>query len=202
MRVAPVWRRLLAPINRLLRGPFGVHRAILFEADVSQPLPDVRPTLPVEVTIADDTDIAEIAANTPARIAVFERRLKQGETCILARIGGRVVSSVWLKYCDHWDDDLHATIRIPEFKCVGYEAFTVPDARGHGIRQLLHVEERKRCRAAGRDRLVFWLRKGITPTVLRKWNQLGLHQTAVAEVATYRLFWRLKFSRSHSIEVS
>lgn len=191
-----VLTRVARNARRIVHLFFARRQNVVYKADVSGPLPTATPRVPVDVQIAGARDIVEIQSIVPEeKSKEFWKRIERGETCIVARTGGRIASYVWMTCRDHRDAELRTTLRVAGHECVGYDAYTVPDVRGFGIRQRLHVEERRYCRAIGRKSLVFWLSTDAEPKALRVWNELGLHQTPVARVTTYRILLWLRFSR-------
>jgi GNAT superfamily N-acetyltransferase len=65
------------------------------------------------------------------------RRLQRGDTGVAARVGDRIVSSVWIGARSWQLRDLGLAIHMEADQGLLYDAYTAPDMRRHGIMALL-----------------------------------------------------------------
>ena len=149
----------------------------LVEADCTVDLPEFDPDLPVEIRTAGLEDLGRLAEIAPpGKVRQFRCRLERGEICSIALRRERIASYVWVNPHDHFDRWFRITIPVDRASCIGYDAYTHPDFRHLGVRTLLHLDERRRVAALGRDRLVFWLESGVYGRATQGWEAMGLRQ--------------------------
>lgn len=120
------------------------HVWLVFRKDLQRPLPPVQARVPVDIGLADASQVDAIAAladddaeraATDARI--YRDRLRAGSLCFIARVGGRIVAFNWLR--------LHGAIGAAGVPMVlrhdevyTTDAYTADDCRGQGIHPALN----------------------------------------------------------------
>jgi GNAT superfamily N-acetyltransferase len=108
-------------------------------ADAARPVE--LPPAGLAVTVAPMTPdtLDEILALGPTKIdrEVATFRFRRGDHGVVAKAGGRVVSSVWIGSSTWRLRDLGLEIRLAPDQVVLYDAYTAPEARRMGVMALL-----------------------------------------------------------------
>jgi hypothetical protein len=76
------------------------------------------------------------------------RRLRRGDRCCVAEIGGHTIGYSWTGY-SRWNlDDISISLPLRSDECYGYDAYVKPEFRGHGIFYSItrHLWEENRAR--------------------------------------------------------
>jgi GNAT superfamily N-acetyltransferase len=134
-----VWRTL---------GWLGLRRVVLYEWDFD-PLSGSTPTPFTVAPLAED-ELDEYLAHRPEpRLAEVERRLRAGDSCHVARIDGRIVSSLWCTTREIAIGYLGYRARLAEGQAFLYDAYTVPEQRRKGATRALTVAILARLREEG-----------------------------------------------------
>ncbi len=121
----------------------------LFRRDLSQQIQTIVPRSAVSLT-----RLSHVPTGAEARRLLtvqggqrFAERLADGEVCILANAGERIVGFGWLGFGKWRLDDVGIAVRIGDAECVLYDLYTVAEARGSLVGSAVVVallEEAKR----------------------------------------------------------
>jgi ribosomal protein S18 acetylase RimI-like enzyme len=129
----------------------------VLERDLDEPIPDIRPKVPVRISVLTDASRAQEIGNArlwelymdrmwsklsraryarriQARAAEFERRLKAGEVAVVAELDSKIVGAEWFCLGGEKDDpvvDLNEAIGPGEAYL--YQAQVDAEHRGKGI---------------------------------------------------------------------
>jgi L-amino acid N-acyltransferase YncA len=121
----------------------------LLRRDLSQQIQTITPRSPVSLT-----RLSHFPTGAEARRLLtvqggqrFAQRLADGEVCILANAGDRIVGFGWLGFGKWRLDDVGIAVRIGDAECVLYDLYTLAEARGSLVGSAVVVallEEAKR----------------------------------------------------------
>ena len=129
----------------------------LYEFPLDQPIPEVRPGEPVEIRVAEN--IAQLPDSfhrlQPGELAAV--RLKEGKQVILAVKGDAVLAYCWVGFDETAMDEIDASVLPRRDEIYLYDAFTVPEARGKKLYQVLLAAALRRAAAEGRRRALIFV---------------------------------------------
>jgi ribosomal protein S18 acetylase RimI-like enzyme len=128
---------LLRRLGRQALGPVCTWRTLcFFERDLTRPLPEFRPRIPIEVRIASAEDL-ERFRDTFARVGARGDALAtwrdRGDLCFIGVMEGQLVHFMWLTLAPAWLPNIGATVRVEPGEGVVYYSYTAPAARGNGV---------------------------------------------------------------------
>lgn len=120
------------------------HVWLMFRKDLRQPLSPVQARVPIDIGLADASQVEELAAvakadaeRAAADAQIYRDRLRAGSLCFVARVDGRVVAFNWLR--------LHAAVGaagvpmvLRDDEVYTTDAYTADDWRGQGIHPALN----------------------------------------------------------------
>src|SRR5262249_46314956 len=157
LRAQGARRFLLLALKKLwglCRSVLEIRRFFFFENDLTQPLPLLPARLPLTIRPLRGEEVETFAAAFRAQglaPEIVHRWLAQGETCILALAGERLVNFAWI-ICSTavWLGEIGVTLCLAPGECYGHNFVTVPEWRGQGINPavgsfLLHYERSRGC---------------------------------------------------------
>jgi hypothetical protein len=130
-------------------------RLLLVERPLADPVPEVRATVPVEVSILDGSEVAEYRAFRPdTEASEIGSRLDAGQRCFVARHAGRIVSARWAAVDRVWVEYLSCELVLAPDEAYPYDLFTAPEFRGHAVSPVTSAEMLRHFQRAGYRRMV------------------------------------------------
>jgi GNAT superfamily N-acetyltransferase len=107
----------------------------VFGADVERPVEIAPLSLVVAVVPMTADTVEELLALEPPQIdrEMTGARFRRGDHGVVAKVGGRIVSSVWVGGNTWQLRDLGLEVRLAPDQGVLYDAYTAPEARRKGI---------------------------------------------------------------------
>jgi len=121
----------------------------IWRKDLEVPLAPFRARAPVGITTASEEDLPRLAALLPSedRTALYLRRAERGQLCFVALVDDKPVALNWLAFRREVDED--GTVEMADDEVYCFDAFTVPEWRGHAIHTELLSRMLEHARAAG-----------------------------------------------------
>lgn len=167
-------------IRHAVRKVAQIRRLFFFEADLTQPLPNVTARIPVEIRTATLKDL-EIFANELEQRAGLNRqeaqqRLKAGNVAVLALCDRKLAGIQWLTFTDRLVTDIGRKLVLAPGEACDFAAVTFPEWRGKGIASALMRAVNEYERTHGYTRHIAWVRSNNVPS-LRIQTKLGRKRT-------------------------
>jgi ribosomal protein S18 acetylase RimI-like enzyme len=135
-RAVDAWRRegLRVFWARMLAGLGLYRRIVLLECALDSALPEVEPTLPLEMRLLRESELSDyLELRGEADRGAVLRRLQSGQLCFVALYQGRIVSACWATCCTTWTEFLACDMHVGEGEVYFFDAFTDGSCRGQGI---------------------------------------------------------------------
>jgi len=130
-------------------------RLLLVERPLQGPIPAVTARIPVEISLLQETQVAEYLAFRPeADEAEVRCQLDAGDWCFVARHHGQIVAARWATANRIWIDYLSCEFQLAAAEIYSYDLFTQPEFRGHAVAPVISAEMLRYFRTAGYRRLV------------------------------------------------
>jgi hypothetical protein len=145
-----------------------VNRFLFFETDLTKPLAQVEPRIPLEIRLMTPGDIEAFAplfnkrGLSPEEI---DSRLTRRDKCILACSGAELVGFYWLGFSNQWIQEIGVTLRLASGEAYGYDAVTFPAWRGNRIHPAMDLYRANYARAHGYARYVTYIRADNPPSL-------------------------------------
>jgi hypothetical protein len=130
-----LWQALVSRVSPF--GELGLSR--LYAKDLSQPLTEARAGVAVDIGLATEAELDQVAQTMAAGTGlpdprIVRERLRRGALCFVARMDGIVVHSNWLVFdrMQYWSDDDAGDVLAPgEVYCT--DGNTIASSRGRAI---------------------------------------------------------------------
>jgi GNAT superfamily N-acetyltransferase len=130
-------------------------RLALLELPLDEPLPQVAPSVSVDVAELREADVDEYAGFDPDSTADdVRRRLADGHRCLVARHRGRPVHVAWFARGRLPSEYLGRDIPLARTEAATFGTFTAPEARGQGVGPAVRASMARDLREAGCRRLL------------------------------------------------
>jgi ribosomal protein S18 acetylase RimI-like enzyme len=175
------WITFIHGMKTAVRPLIEINRFLFFEADLTQPLVQVEPRIPLEMHCMTARDIEAFAALFGARgldPETINHRLTQGDICILACSGAQLVGFHWLGFSSQWLSEIGVTLRLaPGVEAYGYDAVTFPAWRGNRIHAAMALYASQYARARGNERYVTYVRADNPRSLRTTVGRLGRKRT-------------------------
>ncbi|CAG1000766.1 hypothetical protein BURK1_02836 [Burkholderiales bacterium] len=177
-----------------LASEFGYRRVLLLGRPLDEPIPDVAPTLPIEIAVLNDGEIDDYLAFRPeSGRASVSRQLASGWTCFVVRHENRIVSACWAPRPPYRSSYLECDMPVADGDAYLTDAWTLAAYRGRSIAHLLCLYQLRHYRALGYARAL----RGTVPenrSALRAHAKSGFRP--IAMLGRVRLGpWRHHFRR-------
>ncbi len=138
-----------------LLGVICYRRLLLLERSLSEPLPEVRSSLPLEIEWLGPNDQAEFSAMVSDQYNTqIEARMNKGDRCLAARTHGKLAAVMWACTTSLRISYLEMDTPLLPGEVYLCGAFTDPAFRGHAIAPTLSVEMLRRFRETGFHRAI------------------------------------------------
>jgi GNAT superfamily N-acetyltransferase len=166
--------RALPLVGReVARLPFRHLNYVLVTRSLSEPLPDLQPTIALEIRRFEQADL--IAARTmdrPSEARLCARRLAEGHLGLLALHEGRPVGYAW--GCGDMDRELERVpLELEPGDVLCTDVFTVPKYRGRGVQTALTLARLQKFRELGYRRAICYIEAGNAPSLAVWQRKLG-----------------------------
>ena len=180
-QAAWVVRQALRPLGRW-------QRLLFFEREVADPIPEIRPSVPLEVHILGPERVAgyrAVVEEAGVPWSKVEQRAVLGHLCTVALSEGKLVHIRWSAL---------GPARVPELGCsvvpgageaYVYDSFTPESARGYAVQPAVACRMIEWGRARGLVRHVFYVRSHNAPG-LRIVSRIGARRTRVVHCLRLR----------------
>jgi GNAT superfamily N-acetyltransferase len=133
-----------------LLGKIGYRRLLLRERLLEEPIPEVKPNLPVTIELLKKTELDEyLKFRIRVDPSLIMDWLNAGHCCFVARYKGQIISACWAATHRAWIYFLAREIRLAPDEVYIYDAFTKSDFRGQSIFPAILAEMVRYFRAAG-----------------------------------------------------
>jgi RimJ/RimL family protein N-acetyltransferase len=148
-------------------------------------------------TVAPDEPLSRLAGLPDhRRKRVLEARRRRGDTCVIARLGTRIVGFAWLARGPWVLRDAGLKFGLDrQTEAIVYDFFTAVEYRGRGIMQQMIRRLAEVAKAQGRERLYARAERGNLSSIAAM-ERVRFIQ--VASIKTLRLF---VFAALHSVDV-
>jgi L-amino acid N-acyltransferase YncA len=186
-------RLMLARANEVLRqegvrslwfkllGDIVYRRLLLLERPLHEPISPVTARIPVEISLLQETQVAEYMAFRPeARESEVRSQLEAGDWCFVVHHQGQMICARWATVQRVWSDYLACELHLAEGEVYSYDLFTRPEFRGHAVSPVASVEMLRYFRAAGYRRMVAAISpenhpslRSVTKTGYRPYGVIG-----------------------------
>jgi len=137
---------------------------VLVTRSLSEPLPDLRPRVALEIRPFTRADLAAAATmDRPSEARLCARRLAEGHLGLLALHDGRPAGYAW--GCAELDPELERVpLQLEPGDVLCTDVFTVPAYRGQGVQTALTLKRFLLFRGLGYRRAVCYIEAGNTPS--------------------------------------
>jgi RimJ/RimL family protein N-acetyltransferase len=190
-------------IGKLLARLVRVQRILFFEGHTTG-LPAVASAMVGEIRlfVAQPEDLRRFSPQLQAELqvpaALVERRVARGNVLLLATDQDRVVSMLWLGFCDQDVSEVGAVLKPRPGEFVTFHAYTVPGYRGRGLSTALNRLACAYAASQGAVRQLAWRRSSNQPA-LRVAEKLGQRCVATA-TAVWLLGHRVYFAMDWMVD--
>jgi ribosomal protein S18 acetylase RimI-like enzyme len=189
------WRqtgRWLAKI--LVELPYRHLEYIVFARSLLEPLPVVKPRLPVTLRMATEADLFRFEEVVPkSEIEHFRHRLAHGRYCFLALDGENLAAYCWASTEVRCDVD-KLEMQLQEGDAYVDDAFTIPAYRRQGIQTAVHLYRLEYMKRLGCRRAILIV--NVTNTASQRLvSKLGYQETD--RLSFRRVLWKRTY-RYHS----
>ena len=135
--VTSALRKRLSPLGELGRSLYSMRRMHLIRFDLSQPLPEIRPRVPMTFREATSEEMERFSSDpahevSPATARKQRRLLESGCRCVIGLSGDRIVYHSWTT-TRIWKISGSRALRLGKGKAMLFSSFTVADMRRKGI---------------------------------------------------------------------
>jgi SAM-dependent methyltransferase/ribosomal protein S18 acetylase RimI-like enzyme len=133
----------------------GYRRLTVREHSLKHPAPPIATKIAVDISRLEEREIDEYNAfRCPSDRGSALRRLRNGDTCFVARHEGVIICACWGSTNDPWSVYLSSVIRLSSDEACSYDLYTSPEWRGNGIPAAVTSELHRFYRNAGKRRVV------------------------------------------------
>lgn len=130
-------------------------RLLMVERPLSEPVPEVKAGVPVEITLLSGNEIAEYREFRPETDeAELRSRFAAGQRCFVTRHAGRIVSARWAAVDRVWINYLSLELRLAPDEAYPYDLFTTPEFRGQSVSPVTSAEMLRYFQREGYRRMV------------------------------------------------
>jgi GNAT superfamily N-acetyltransferase len=127
----------------------------MVERSLSEPVPDVRAAVPVDISLLRVSEITEYREFRPETDeAELRSRFDDGQRCFVTRHAGRIVSARWAAVDRVWINYLSQELRLAPDEAYPYDLFTTPEFRGQAVSPVTSAEMLRHFQRAGYRRMV------------------------------------------------
>jgi GNAT superfamily N-acetyltransferase len=182
---AGLWFRVLAVL--------GYRREGWFERSLRDPIAIREAGLPVVIEELQAADAQDYVAFRPGADAErFGERLERGCRCFAARLDGRILAATWTLEGGGWVEHLGRDLRLEDGEVYLFNAYTLSEARGHGLRGAISAAVLEDCRKRGFETAIALIEPHNLPSV-RSCERSGYRRTGT--IARVRIGpWRRELS--------
>lgn len=173
------WITLVRVIKTVLKPLIEINRFLFFETDLTKPIVQVEPRIPLEIRFMTPGDIEAFAPLFNTRGLSPEEihsRLTRGDKCILACSDAELAGFCWLGFSSQWVSEIGVMLCLAPGDVYGYDDVTFPAWRGNRIHPAIILYRSQYARAHGYTRYVSYIRAD-NPRSLRTVARLGHRQT-------------------------
>jgi GNAT superfamily N-acetyltransferase len=124
----------------ILRKTLGIHwqTIIFFERQVSEPITEVVPKIPVQIRIATVDDIDKFKNMfDDKKCNLLRQRFTRGEICFVAVVGEKVIAQQWVSYSDEYDPDNRLTVKVNSNEGYFFDTYVLPEYRNNRLHSAL-----------------------------------------------------------------
>ncbi len=130
-------------------------RMVIIERRLDEPVVDIVPRVPIEVSLLKEGEIDEYRRFRPRdSVPDIHGWLAGGRLCFVARHEGRMVHSCWISRGPTWIDYLDFELPLARDEVCACASFTDPQFRGMDIAPARLTHTLRHLQAAGYRRLV------------------------------------------------
>jgi hypothetical protein len=147
-----------AGFKYILRKTLGIHwqTIIFFERQVSEPISEVVPKIPVQIRIAtiDDMDKFNNMFDEH-KCNLLRQRFTRGEMCFVAVDGEKVIAQQWISSSDEYDPDNRLKVKVNSNEGYFFDTYVLPEYRNNKLHAALvasglkHIYDRGLKKAIG-----------------------------------------------------
>ena len=189
LRPAERARAHAARLARWALRPVGKwQRLLFFERDLDQPLPDIRPAVPLEVHIVVPEQVGtyrEVVEQAGLPWSKVEQRAALGHICTIALSEGRLVHVRWTATRPARVPELGCSVVPATGEAYVYDSFTPEGARGAAVQPAVACHMIAWGRERGHLRHVFYVR-GHNVSGLRIVSRMAARRTRVVRCLRLR----------------
>jgi ribosomal protein S18 acetylase RimI-like enzyme len=123
-------------VRRCLEPPVRWQTSLLAERDLSSPVPEVRPRIPVDIRFLSRSEVHHFRPAFESQglaWTTIDRRLARGDRCAAALSEGGLLNSQWVTFTMAWIPEFQAALCLDPGDVYGYNAVTRPQARGNNL---------------------------------------------------------------------
>lgn len=170
-----------------LLSEMGYRRVLWLKRSLEEPIPDVKPRLPVNIGLLKKTEVDEyIGFHTELQSSYLVSRLDVGHWCFVARYKGQMISATWATTLQTSNSYLAHEIRLRPGEVYIYYSFTSPGFRGFSVTPTIYVAMMRYFRDTGYQRMICWvlpenkpslkalLKVGFRPLGMMRYIKIGL----------------------------
>lgn len=203
MLLASILKRAAGKLRALLTRLVRVQRILFFEGRVAGlPAATSAWASGIRLFVAQPGDLQRLSPQLQAELqvpaALVARRIARGNVLLLGTDQDRVVSMLWLGFCDQDVSEVGAVLKPRPGEFVTFHAYTLPAYRGRGLSTALNRLACAYAASQGAVRQLAWRRSSNRPA-LRVAEKLG--QRCVATATAVWLFGhRVYFAMDWMVE--
>ena len=162
----------------------------LYQADLLQPIPEVRAQSGVEVKIYHGACSAETVKEQlywtgAITHQTITERLRSGDVVAIACVEGLVAGFSWLAFSSLYVNEFDMVLHLGPDEAAQYNSYVAPEWRGRAIHRLLHAKTFELARERGRVRTFTWV-QAINKASIKTQLRLGKQRVMTLVFARLR----------------
>jgi hypothetical protein len=130
-------------------------RIICMQRLLSEPIPEVKPRLPIAIGILKESEVDDYLKFQPkADAAEVRSKLNSGDLCIVARYEGQIANAGWVSTRRAPVEYLGREIQLSQGEAYAHDTYTSPRVRGQNISAARSVWMLRYFQGAGYKRVI------------------------------------------------